>query len=317
MNNLKTTIGATLILLTTGCAATEFRVLDGEVVQAQESAEPGQGNVTVANSETTLTRTPNVVTTPSTPKAPGSSNGGSSTNPNSESNSGNSNASYETPQAPPPVVVTESSTTPSGGRCTAAFEAGHMCAGGTGIVLNSGAAAEAQCRAYCESRNAGCCAIGKTNFNSQKSYCHAGAQARVRYVNNYAQLFPQLVAAGRKTEIKALNCRGVQPSTFTWGTAETVSKECLKNFDFRLYGEVPGNADVLAYTRGNVAQLEAHWHQFGNVEGRDLNRNWAAIRRIFNIDQYLAEQPDVLLAGVHPWSHYQSCGSYEGRRFVQ
>lgn len=292
MNILKTGIAVTLIGLTSGCADTEFRVVDTVPVMTQESSTaaaventtsstPLQETAYGSGSQTTIPRTP--VTQP--------------------------------PVVTPPVVETTSQPPSQALSCTTAFETGYMCFGGTGIVLNAGASAETQCRAYCEDKQAGCCSVGKTNLNSGKVYCHAGAQARVRYVNNYAQLFPLKVESGRQTEIKALNCKNVKPSTFTWTTGETAAKSCLQGFDFRLYGEVPANADVLEYTRGNLAQLEDHWHRHGFLEGRSLNRNWHAVRGMFNKDQYLAEQPDVLLAGVNPWSHYQSCGGYEGRTF--
>lgn len=313
--------------LSVGCANSEFRVLDEPADLAlASSVAPGTtsapnansaGNTSGAGNSTGAQPTNGTSSANGYPATGGNSTGNANETPVTGSNSngntngtpvtgGHSNGSSTGTPAPTPAPAA---------RCAARFETGFLCESGTGLPLADNANAESLCRSYCDGRQAACCALGRSNIAPGKVFCHASAYARLRYVNNYAQLQPNQVAAGRTTSIAAMDCAPAQARVFSWGAEP---KTCLKNFDFRLYGQVPANADVLAYTGGDLGLLSHHWWTYGHREGRDLNTSYAAIRKLFNADLYLAEQPDVLLAGVHPWSHYQSCGgAYEGRRFPQ
>lgn len=216
--------------------------------------------------------------------------------------------------SPSPSPTPNQTPNPTAFVCNAKFDTGYMCARGTGIALANNASAESLCRSYCDEKKAACCSLGRSNIaeGQGKVFCHASIYARVKYINNFAQLHPEAVDKGRETSIAALNCSAAQAITFSWGNEPNF---CFysQNYSFKQYGQVLSNADVLNATGGDVAQLEAHWYAFGNREGRDLYLASAGLRSSFNAVSYLANQPDVLLSGVNPWSHYQSCGIFERR----
>jgi hypothetical protein len=219
---------------------------------------------------------------------------------------------------------------------------GRMCAGPitAGQVFPNTQQGEQACLDFCRTQQVRCCSFGTTSFNPTKGYCFASMNEPTNYNNNFAQLsgLSNLYA----TSLRAVSCN---PKTTVAGGAGSPpppppppsstpdptipSQNAEGNFEWKKQDTVCGtgpsefipseylalNPDVAAACNGDVACAIQHWQKFGSFEGRNMRASFANQHSSGGDDGYLLNYPDVFLAGVNPWGHYQNCGAAEGRAY--
>lgn len=175
-----------------------------------------------------------------------------------------------------------------------------------------------KCLDFCSKvKGTQCCSMPSNKYLSGV-FCHATGGSPIMFNNNFGGYSPHGSGTTRAVECTANNqpTQGA-PSAGYW---QGESMGC----DFKQNG-----LPVDAYLRANpdvasVCQNEPdvnacvlhHYNTYAHKEGRSMSPSYAKFKSTFdqNKIEYLAYNPDVVLAGVDPWFHFQTCGNFESRQ---